>query len=125
MTSTIQQTNNNTSTIRQQSINNNTKQPTKDELDELHEVFKCFDVDGSGTVTISELGLVLKNLNKNFSTDQLKHILSAYDNNNDGVIDFDEFIHMMYKHYDQTQHYDDNELLKAFNVFDRDRDGMI
>lgn len=94
---------------------------SKEEVDEMREVFSCFDKDASGKVTTSELGLVLRSMNKNFNEDQLKKIVGRFDSNGDGQIDFDEFFAMMTR-YERKEV---DELQAAFNVFDRDGDGTI
>ena len=83
-------------------------------------VWFCVGV-GQGKVTTSELGLVLRSMNKNFSEDQLKKIVGRFDVNGDGQIDFDEFFAMMTR-YERKEV---DELRAAFNVFDRDGDGTI
>lgn len=54
---------------------------TNEEVDEMRDVFKAFDKDSSGSVTVSELGYVLKNMNKNYSLIELNRILAAFDTN--------------------------------------------
>jgi len=92
-----------------------------EEVAEMKEVFATFDRDSSGTVTTAELGLVLKSMSKNFSDDDLKKIVSRFDVNGDGQIDFDEFFAMMTKHEKKEV----DELKQAFDVFDKDGDGNI
>ncbi len=88
---------------------------------EMKEVFAAFDKDSSGTVTTAELGQVLRQMNKKFTDDELKKVVSKFDVNGDGQIDFDEFYQMMTKH--EVKEVD--ELKQAFEVFDKDGDGNI
>eukprot|EP00954_Amorphochlora_amoebiformis_P015647 1227979-Amorphochlora_amoeboformis.AAC.1 len=76
-----------------------------------------------GTITISELGVVLKSLKKNFNEQQLKEIIKKVDKNGDGQIDFEEFLKMMSNRVGTRNR--DYELKEAFNVFDQDGDGYI
>lgn len=76
-----------------------------------------------GTITISELGIVLKSLKKNFNEKQLKEIINKVDKNGDGQIDFEEFLKMMSDRVASRNR--DFELKEAFNVFDQDSDGYI
>ena len=87
----------------------------------MKEVFACFDKDSSGSVTTAELGLVLRSMNKNFNDAELKRIVSKFDVNGDGQIDFDEFLAMMTGHEKKEV----DELKQAFDVFDKDGDGTI
>lgn len=92
------------------------------DLTELRDAFACFDKDGSGTITADEIGQVLTAMNRNFTRSQLQQIVTACDDNGDGQIDFQEFLHMMRR---QTKVDPDQELKDAFAVFDKDHDGTI
>lgn len=52
-----------------------------EEIDEMKEVFACFDKDSSGAVTTAELALVLKSMNKNYTESELKKIIGKFDIN--------------------------------------------
>lgn len=52
-----------------------------EEIEELKEVFACFDKDASGAVTTAELALVLKSMNKNYTEQELKKIIGKFDVN--------------------------------------------
>mmetsp|Transcript_6859 Transcript_6859/g.9484 ORF Transcript_6859/g.9484 Transcript_6859/m.9484 type:complete len:160 (+) Transcript_6859:57-536(+) len=93
------------------------------EVEEMREVFDLFDKDSDGTITISELGVVLKSLKKNFNQKQLEEIIKKVDKNGDGQIDFEEFLKMMSNRVGTRNR--DYELKEAFNVFDQDGDGYI
>jgi len=97
------------------------KDAKNDEMAELKEAFACFDKDGSGSITVQELGIVLRSMNKNFSDSQLKKIIGSFDANGDGQIDFNEFLAMMSK----KERKGGDELKEAFKVFDKDGDGTI
>lgn len=97
------------------------KPPSDAEVDELREVFACFDRDSSGAVTTAELAHMLKSINKNYTEEQLKNIIRKFDVNGDGQIDFDEFLTIMKRHEVK----DGDELKQAFDVFDKDGDGSI
>ncbi len=88
---------------------------------EMKEVFAAFDKDSSGSVTTAELGQVLRSMNKKYSDDELKRVVSKFDVNGDGQIDFDEFFQIMTKYEVK----DVDELKQAFEVFDKDGDGNI
>jgi len=50
-------------------------------VEEMKEVFACFDKDSSGAVTTAELALVLKSMNKNYTEAELKKIIGKFDVN--------------------------------------------
>ncbi len=105
--------------------NFNPNKLTDAEIEELKEAFSAFDKDDSGSITAEELGAVLKSFYpagmKNLSQNDLEKIVSRFDANNDGTIDFNEFVTMMGKAEKKSE----DELQAAFNVFDKDGDGTI
>jgi calcium-dependent protein kinase len=59
----------------------------------LYEAFKMFDKDGSGKISIDEV----KQIMKEDDDAKIKEIIKKYDLNNDGEIDYAEFLNMMTK----------------------------
>jgi len=92
-----------------------------DEMAELKEAFAVFDKNGDGSITTTELGIVLRGMNKNFTDQELKKIVQAFDGNGDGTIDFAEFLKMMTTYERKGV----DELKEAFKVFDKNGDGSI
>ena len=66
--------------------------------DKLQPVFDQFDVDGSDTVSISELTSCAETLQLGLSADELKTMLEEADVDNSGEIDYDEFVAVIQKH---------------------------
>jgi len=63
--------------------------------DEMRAAFKVFDIDGNGTIDEKELRATMKKLGENLSDDDVKAMIKAADKNNDGKVDYEEFIKMM------------------------------
>lgn len=64
--------------------------------EKLEQAFKMFDKDGGGTISPEEIKEVLgfgSSINQKLIDDIIKEV----DENGDGVIQFDEFVHMMRK----------------------------
>lgn len=59
--------------------------------------FRVFDLDGDGKITIDEMHQVLEMnfVQEAFSREMIEEIINEVDTNNDGSIDFDEFLKMM------------------------------
>jgi len=54
-------------------------------------IFRSWDQDGNGTISMSELQRVFRKLNPDMTSEELATIFRAADTNTDGVIDMDEF----------------------------------
>lgn len=58
------------------------------DLQEFKEAFALFDQDGDGTITIKELGMVMRSLGQNPSLSDLKEMIREVDADGNGTIDF-------------------------------------
>tara|TARA_B100001750_G_C15449917_1_gene568343 strand:+ start:1024 stop:1359 length:336 start_codon:yes stop_codon:yes gene_type:complete len=63
-----------------------------DELEELKEIFDHYDSDGNGVIDREELRRLLVALDPEFTEEDVQLGLQALDGNENGVIDWDEFI---------------------------------
>ncbi|KAJ4831055.1 hypothetical protein Tsubulata_001796 [Turnera subulata] len=99
---------------------------------ELKSVFATFDKNGDGFITKQELRESLKNIGIFLSEKEVEDMVVKVDSNGDGLIDLDEFC-ILYKAVagddDIGEHQEDGagegDLKEAFDVFDRDKDGLI
>ncbi|GLJ54568.1 hypothetical protein SUGI_1172040 [Cryptomeria japonica] len=97
-------------------------------LAELEKVFRHFDANGDGKISVSELGAVINSLegtsNASASHEELEMMIKEVDSDGDGFIDLQEFIAFNIKSegggVGSLQ-----ELRDAFRIFDRDRNGYI
>jgi calmodulin len=62
---------------------------------ELRDAFKVFDKDGNGTISKSELKILMQNLGQRLSDEELEAMMGEVDTDGNGEIDFDEFKQMM------------------------------
>ncbi|OWF34955.1 neo-calmodulin-like [Mizuhopecten yessoensis] len=92
--------------------------------EEIKRTFELFDKDKNGKITESELTDVMRALGQNPTTQHVRSIIAEVDKDNDGEIDFEEFVSMMSKKWRDLEKEED-EIKKAFKVFDRNGDGMI
>ena len=66
-----------------------------DTEEELVEAFKVFDRDGNGLISAVELKTVMKQIGENLSDSDIAEIIKSGDKDNDGFLNYDEFIRMM------------------------------
>lgn len=100
-----------------------TKNLSPEKLQEYKESFKIFDKDEDGRISTNELKNVLNLLGKSPSEQELWDIISEFDKDGNGTIEFDEFVELISR-LDSGDHEEEN-LKNAFEVFDKDGNGYI
>ncbi|ONH94623.1 hypothetical protein PRUPE_7G023700 [Prunus persica] len=90
--------------------------------DEFQRVFKSFDANGDGKISVSELGNMLKALGSSVSADELQRVMGDLDTDRDDFTCLDEF-----NAFWVSGSRDGNaaELRDAFDLYDQDRNGLI
>ncbi|KAL2814472.1 hypothetical protein BJX63DRAFT_199611 [Aspergillus granulosus] len=96
---------------------------TADQIAQFREVFAVFDKDGTGDITATELGEVMRSLGQNPTDTELQDIIDELDVDRTGTIDFDEFLILMSRKVKDSD--PEAELREAFAVFDQDKSGTI
>lgn len=64
-------------------------------IEEMEQVFELLDMDGSESLNIEELYIMLKALGEDYSMDEILEMVKFADFNSDGSISFEEFIKML------------------------------
>ena len=88
-------------------------------LREYKKAFKLFDENGDGMITSAELKQVCNSLGDSLSISEVQEMMKSVDENNDGVISFDEFVKYLDKYLT------DDEVVETFKYFDKNNDGFI
>lgn len=96
---------------------------TEDQVNEFREAFSLFDKDGNGSISEKELKLAMKSIGQNASDIEIQEMVLEADLDGDGEIDFNEFLSLMARKMKDTD--EEEELLQAFGIFDRNEDGYI
>ena len=90
--------------------------------EELQKVFKRFDADGDGKISITELDNVLRTLGSGVPPEELRRVMDDLDTDHDGFINLSEFADFCRS---GTSDGGDSELREAFNLYDQDKNGLI
>lgn len=69
-----------------------TNRPTDEQLDELREAFDYNDRDKDGRIQLDEFSAMLDELEADMSPTDIEIGFKDIDTNDDGLIDFDEFV---------------------------------
>ena len=68
---------------------------TEEQKTEYREAFALFDKNGDGTITVFELGTVMKSLGTNPTDSELQDMINEVDADGNGTLEFDEFCQLM------------------------------
>ncbi|XP_037921203.1 calmodulin-like isoform X2 [Hermetia illucens] len=96
---------------------------SEEQVAEFKEAFMLFDKDEDGTITMAELGVVMRSLGQRPSETELRDMVNEVDQDGNGTIEFNEFLQMMSKKMKGAD--GEDELKEAFRVFDKNNDGLI
>jgi calmodulin len=100
-----------------------TESLTDDKMREFKEAFEMFDRDRDGLINSKELGNILRSLGHDPSEQELTDMVNETDSNDDGKIDFNEFMQIMHKRAKESDI--EEELVEAFRIFDKEGNGLI
>lgn len=96
---------------------------TEEQRSEIKAAFDLFDTDGNGSISVDELGALMKKMGKEATEAELKDMIHDIDVNNDGEIQFEEFLLLFTR--SKANATPDDDLKQAFAVFDADGNGKI
>lgn len=93
------------------------------EVDRLRKIFQIIDTNGDGQLTKEELYEGIKNqFGKEIADLEINKIMLALDNDNSGIIEFQEFLRAS---IDKAKIFTEDNLKQAFQLFDIDKSGKI
>ena len=90
---------------------------------EYEDVFNIFDINNDGHISREELGRVMSSLGQNLTNAQLQNMITEYDTDGNGSIEFGEFMDLMTREY--INYNEEDELMQVFQLIDRDGNGLI
>lgn len=69
------------------------------EEDELLRAFRSCDTDGDGYLSAMEVRLMMKKIGEKITLEEAEDMIKEADENNDGMVDFREFVNVMTRQY--------------------------
>ncbi len=96
---------------------------TDEQRKDLQDIFDQFDKDKDGKISGKELANAMESMGQNPTDEEINEMMREVDLNQDGKIDFDEFMILMTKSSPDTQ--TEEEVINAFRVFDKEGNGLI
>lgn len=93
------------------------------QIADFKESFSLFDKNCDGTISINELGTVMRALGYNPTEHELQEMISEVDQDGSGTIEFIEFLQLMALKMQEDNNED--EINEAFRVFDRNDHGFL
>ena len=96
---------------------------TEEQIAEFKEAFALFDRDDA-TITIKEFGSIMRSLGQHPSEGELQDMINEVDADGNGSIGFPQFLSLVARQ-SLYINIDEEELIEALKVFDRDGNGLI
>ena len=120
--------------------------------DDYKDAFDYYDKDKSGDISFNELASLFRSLGHSIPDSEIRDMIDSIDDSGDGAISFDEFINMMVEKFENKEEPkeepkeeeptpvlraappkkkgneipdDDDEIIKAFALFDTDKSGTL
>lgn len=96
-----------------------------DQVKQLRAIFRRFDMDSDGSLTLLELAALLRSLGLKPSGDQIHAMLASIDSNGNGSVEFNELLTAIMPDMTEEILINQEQLLEVFRSFDRDSNGYI
>lgn len=106
-------------------MSSQSKKEEKEQIQVWREIFELFDRDKNGHISRQELGHVLRALDMDPTQKELDDAVKELDKDGNGVIEFHDFKAYMQKMKRQTYDERKNEMMRAFQLIDKNNDKFI
>ena len=96
-----------------------------EQLQQLKDIFRRFDMDSDGSLTHLELAALFRSIGLKPSGNQLDALWANMDSNGNGSIEFDELVEAILPDISEEVLINQEQLMEIFRSFDRDGNGFI
>lgn len=96
-------------------------------LSVLRDAFRIFDSDGRGCIQLEMVKEILTLLGHEVNDDELDEVMEEFDEDENGTIEFSEFIKLAEEFVEPEQEYNEakRDLREIFMMYDKDQRGFI
>lgn len=94
-------------------------------MDEVEKVFKKFDANGDGKISVSELQSIMSALGTETSPEEVQRVMAEIDKDGDGFIDLYEFAEFHRPEPEGGSGGGNKDIRDAFELYDKDKNGLI
>ena len=102
--------------------------PSEEQPQDFHDLFELMGENGDGFVTVREIQYLFETtLGRSTTESEINTILNRIDINDDGKIEYGEFVKFMEQNKvtDEKNISEEDNLLRMFEIFDKDGNGSI
>lgn len=96
-------------------------------LSVLRDAFRIFDSDGTGAIQLEMVKEILTLLGHDVNDDELDEVMEEFDEDENGTIEFSEFIKLAEEFVEPEQEYNEakRDLREIFMMYDKEERGYI
>nr|XP_043607878.1 probable calcium-binding protein CML16 [Erigeron canadensis] len=95
------------------------------QVKQLQDIFKRFDMNSDGSLTHLELAALLRSIGLKPQGDQIHALLTRIDSNGNGSVEFEELLNAILPDLNEEVLINHDQLMEVFRSFDKDGNGYI
>lgn len=91
----------------------------------LKKIFESADANGNGAIEVKELVSLIRAAGHTITRVEAEGLIKEFDKNENGTLEFQEFVNMMNSFLSKGGHQPQSEKEKIFHLLDQNKDGVI
>lgn len=96
---------------------------TSEQIAEIKESFSLFDKGGNGTISLEEMGIIVRSLGQTPTQSELEAMKNEADPDETGRVDYPDFLSLFAKY--QKEPISEQEILNTFEELDDQNKGIV